>query len=68
MQFNANSGNCVLGKSKDYIVEQVCILGFMLVSLLFVEDEWRGILFLSPEDEALIRLLPAFKVCNSSDQ
>ncbi len=31
------------------------------IALLFLEDECRGILFLSPEDEALIRSLPDFE-------
>jgi hypothetical protein len=33
----------------------------MFFALLFLEDECRGILFLSPEDEALIRSLPDFE-------
>jgi hypothetical protein len=34
----------------------------MFFALLFLEDECRGILFLSPEDEALIRSLPDFNL------
>jgi hypothetical protein len=56
-----SDGFCQINKSKEYIINQVCNLGFMFFALLFLEDECRGILFLSPEDEALIRSLPAFE-------
>jgi hypothetical protein len=57
----SSTGCCQINKSKKCIVHQVCNSGFMLFGLLYVEDECRGILFLSPEDEALIHSLPDFE-------
>jgi hypothetical protein len=55
------AGICRIHKSQEYLFKQACTLGFMVFVLLFLEDECCGILFLSPEDEALISSLPAFK-------
>ena len=58
------TGNCKIAKSKECMLNQVCELGFMFFGMLFVGDNWRGVLFLSPDDAALIRSLPNFKYLN----
>jgi hypothetical protein len=51
---------CMIHKSKDFIVRQVCELGFAFFALLYVEYQCRGIVVLTPHDEALIKSLPNF--------
>ena len=51
---------CTIHKSKDFLVHQVCELGFIFFAFLYVMDQCRGILLLTPHDEALIRSLPTF--------
>jgi len=47
-------------KSKQYLVHQICDLGFMFFGMLYFEHRLHSILFLSPDDSALIHSLPDF--------
>ena len=51
---------CTVHKSKAFLVHQVCELGFVFFAMLYVQDQCRGILLLTPHDEALIQSLPTF--------
>jgi len=55
-------GMCTINKSKDDLLKQICELGFLFFGMLFVRDEWRGVVFLSADDEEFIRSLPNFDV------
>ena len=61
---------CTIHKSKDFLVHQVCELGFIFFAFLYVMDQCRGILLLTPHDEALIRSLPtcALIVCGIKEK
>ena len=54
-------GNCTIAKSKEEIVEYVNVKGFALFMMLYVDDTWRGVAFLTPDDKELIEALPNFK-------
>jgi hypothetical protein len=51
---------CTVHKSKSFIIRQVCELGFVFIAMLYLDSQCRGILLLTPHDEALIRSLPEF--------
>ena len=51
---------CTVHKSKNFIIRQVCELGFVFIAMLYLDNQCRGILLLTPHDEVLIRSLPAF--------
>jgi len=57
-----SGGMCTIHKSKDDLLKQICELGFLFFGMLFVRDEWRGVVFLSPDDEEFLRSLPNFNV------
>jgi hypothetical protein len=56
----SDTGHCTINKSKDQIVDYVLVKGFILFIMLYVDDIWRGIAFLHPDDKELIESLPSF--------
>ena len=51
---------CTVHKSKNFIIRQVCELGFVFIAMLYLDNQCRGILLLTPHDDALIKSLPNF--------
>ena len=51
---------CTVHKSKNFIIRQFCELGFVFIAMLYLDNQCRGILLLTPHDEALIQCLPTF--------
>jgi len=48
VQPDKTSQMCTIHSSKDFLVHQVCELGFIFFAILYVKDQCRGILLLTP--------------------